>query len=126
VILEPEVLARLDELSELRLECDGLTRMLAHVLAEADVDHVTMAGDLLVDGRRVVPIHYWIELEGGHVVDYRARMWAGDRAHVPRGVFNERDYPRVSYRGDEVDVRISPAHFEIMVRLRGAARATGV
>lgn len=109
---------RLDAYADLPLECDGMTRVISFALREAKVPHVAKAGELLVDGVHVVPVHYWIELGDGSVVDYRARMWGGDAEHVPHGVFRCEDFQRVEYRGEIVDVSIPQIVFDVLTRDR--------
>ncbi|MBX3232006.1 MAG: hypothetical protein KIT84_20180 [Labilithrix sp.] len=110
----------LNAFADLPLECDGMTRVLSFALREAGVPHVAKAGDLLVDGVRVVPIHFWIELSDGSLVDYRARMWSGEGDHVPHGVFRSEDCPRVEYRGEAVDVSMPRVVFDVLTRDRCA------
>ena len=102
--------SRLDAFDDLPLECDGMTRVVSFALREAGIPHVAKAGELLVDGVRVVPVHFWIECDGS-IADYRARTWAGDEEHVPHGIFQPEDFPRVAYRGEAVDVSITRVVF---------------
>ena len=48
-----------------------------------------------------VPTHFWIEFNGskhgGMILDYRARMWLGDREEVPNGFFDPKEYKKVEY-----------------------------
>jgi len=67
------------------LECDGMTRVLHTVLSKNRIPHKVMGGSVSFGGKSFEP-HVWIELPGGMVVDYRARMWLGRKA--PHGVFN--------------------------------------
>lgn len=77
------------------LECDGMSRVISHLLDKNDVAH-TVNGGLLTDTVRlyddsvphheeVAVTHWWIELETGHYIDFRARMWMGQTAS--HGVF---------------------------------------
>ena len=122
------------------LECDGLTRVLHRVLFDAGIQHKVYFGNVVVwypqstsgvetgaeatvdsPGQRstvtkVVPNHFWIELEGVGsgsdccliVVDYRLLWWVlggKDRTLpleyaeiLPHGVFNPANYPQVEYQ----------------------------
>lgn len=115
---QEQLRSRLQVFADLPLECDGMTRVISFALRETEIPHFAKAGELLVDGEPVVPVHYWIELEDGLVVDYRARMWGGDGEHVPHGVFRPEDFPRVEYRGDVVDVSIPHVVFDVLTRDR--------
>lgn len=108
----------LNPFDDLPLECDGMTRVLSFALREAGVPHVAKSGEVIIDVEAVVPVHYWLELEDGAIVDFRARMWAGDEAHVPHGVFRPEDFPRVYYSGEVVDVSIARVVFDVLTRDR--------
>lgn len=87
--------------ADLRLECDGLTRVLDYVLGQRCIKHSVMAGRVAM-GQAAIPLHFWIELGDWRLVDYRARMWLGNGADVPHGVFREIDFPKVKYDGRRV------------------------
>ncbi len=112
----------LDAFDSLPLECDGLTRVISFALREAGVSHFAKAGELLVDGVRAVPVHFWIEFVDGCLVDYRARMWCGEDDNIPHGVFRPADFSGVAYRGDAVDVSIPRVVFDVLTRDRRAGR----
>lgn len=78
-----------------QVECDGMTRIIAHLLDKNGIQHV-VAGGLLKDLQRIRdPLvapdekcgvnHWWIELGFDYIVDFRARMWMGPEAE--HGVF---------------------------------------
>jgi hypothetical protein len=69
------------------LECDGLTRIVSTLLARDDVEHRVCVGSLDIQGVGLIPLHWWVELGDGRVIDYRARMWLGDGPQTPHGVF---------------------------------------
>jgi hypothetical protein len=98
------------------LECDGLTRVLHTALYKAGIEHTCMAGSLArKDSREGSPLHFWIALPEGTFIDYRARMWLGDRTGVPHGIFNPVDYPQVEYSGSPVELEIlSPTLFAVL------------
>lgn len=77
----------LEPYSNAPVECDGFTRIAHSVLAGAGIPHSCMQGQLVsASGNDELPIHFWIQLDDGRVIDYRARMWLGDDAGVPHGV----------------------------------------
>lgn len=84
----------LDKYDPCALECDGFTRVAHHVLFKHNVPHHVYVGTV-TRGDDVIPLHYWIELPDGTIVDYRCRMWLGDDA--PHGVFAPD--PDYVYRG---------------------------
>lgn len=92
------------------VECDGFTRIAHSVLAGAGVTHTCMAGRLVSTSlNEELPLHFWIQLDDGRVIDYRARMWLGDDAAVPHGVFPTDQYPDWSYQGAEVNLPVFSA-----------------
>ena len=79
--------AWLQPLDGLRLECDGMTRVIAALLTREGICHLVCRGRLEIDGEGMTPRHWWIELGDGLICDWRARMWLGDGQAVPHGVF---------------------------------------
>lgn len=84
-----------------QVECDGMTRLVAHLLRKNGIEHVVAVG-VLADSKRmtdpsvsheedVAVTHCWIELGFSFVVDFRARMWMGPEAQhgvfIPAGRF---------------------------------------
>jgi hypothetical protein len=87
---------------DLPLECDGLTRVLNRVLLQAPgVFFNVFSGKVEWKGKEF-PLHFWIELPGGKVIDYRLRMWFGKRA--PHGIFDPKK-KGVKYDGKLVHMR---------------------
>ena len=84
------------------LECDGLTRVLHSVLVENRIPHETMVGTVRL-GKKAFDPHFWIRLPDGYVVDYRARMWLGDKAS--HGVFRP---GKTRYDGKPVELGLLP------------------
>lgn len=85
----PDALASwLVALDGLPLECDGLTRVAAHLLTDAGVAHRMHAGVLDVGGVGRIPVHWWITFPAGAVLDLRARLWLGEAPGVPHGLFH--------------------------------------
>nr|WP_192963334.1 hypothetical protein [Pseudomonas fluorescens] len=87
------------------VECDGFTRLAHTALADAGVAHTCHIGRIVsADGERQSPIHYWIELTGGVIIDYRARMWLGNDEGVPHGVFCPDGYKSWVYQGSAIEL----------------------
>ncbi|SUE95904.1 Uncharacterised protein [Ectopseudomonas mendocina] len=117
-------LAPLDQLSH--LECDGMTRVISHLLDENGVDHCICSGlltdleklyDSAVPGAEHVAVtHWWVELYDGHYIDFRARMWMGDLA--PHGVFQPK-FGRFEYRVIDKQNRLSRLPVEILSLMSG-------
>ena len=110
------ILRELSDVAERKhhLECDGLTRVVSHILSSRGVLHRTMVGSLYhASCKRVVEPHFWIEIDDC-ILDYRARMWLGSTGTVPHGLFDPEDY-EVAYQGDEVDMAISDSLFSILM-----------
>ncbi|MEQ6436249.1 hypothetical protein V8Z74_14640 [Comamonas sp. w2-DMI] len=84
------------KLDALPLECDGMTRCISALLADAKIEHLVHFGELSAQGRKPI-IHCWIELSSSEIVDLRARMWMGDKPGVPHGVFTHASASAVSY-----------------------------
>jgi hypothetical protein len=108
-----ELLAPYDPLP---LECDGLTRVLATVLAREGIAHRCYMGSV-VDSRTQngSRLHFWIELPDGRTIDYRARMSMGETEDIPHGIFNKSDYPHIFYFGHNITLEpLSPILFEAL------------
>lgn len=84
---ETDIAYWLELLDALPLECDGLTRITSALLHRENVEHSVCVGSLDIEGRPLIPMHLWIELQDGRIVDLRARMWAGKEDDVPHGIF---------------------------------------
>lgn len=90
----------LDKYDKLPLECDGLTRVLHRVLVYHNIPHLIVCGTLS-DGKKIIP-HYWIKLKDGRIVDYRARMWFGNKS--PHGIFDPKSQSVVFYMTNSEEV----------------------
>lgn len=101
----------------LPLECDGMSRVLTYALKALKVKHQLMIGHFTVDGSKAVPIHWWIVLEDGKYIDYRARMWGGSHDYIPHGIFNPADFKRVVYTGQPHDVKVDEKIFKILTEM---------
>jgi len=84
------------------LECDGLTRVLHTVLEHNGINHKVMQGGVETLGEYFEP-HWWIEIGGGKVVDYRLKMWFGSKA--AHGVFSPKS-EGVEYDGRRVSMKV--------------------
>lgn len=90
------------------LECDGLTQVLHRVLSDEELKHTTYTGQVIDKASsHTIPIHYWIDVEDVRI-DYRARMWLGEKINIPHGVFHPTDYPMVSYEGSPIELALLP------------------
>jgi hypothetical protein len=96
------------------LECDGATRVLHYLFQEQNVKHVVKRGSV-VFGKDDIPLHYWIELPDGSVVDYKSRMWLGKNAQ--QGVFNPNE--KIEYLGRETDLKVSKFIYETLTMSTG-------
>ena len=100
----------LNALDALRLECDGMTRVVSALLLRDGIAHTPMCGTLSVTGVGEIPLHHWIELDDGRLIDSRARMWLGGDPRVPHGVV-PRDQADARYVGRAVELPCSPVVF---------------
>ncbi len=107
----------LEPYSNAPIECDGFTRIAHSVLAGAGIPHSCMQGKLVSTSRdEELPIHFWIQLDDGRLIDYRARMWLGDGAGVPHGVFKTDEYPDWHYLGTEITLPVfSPTMIQLLL-----------
>jgi hypothetical protein len=96
------------------LECDGATRVLHYLFQEQNVKHVVKRGSV-VFGKDDIPLHYWIELPDGSVVDYKSRMWLGEQ--VQQGIFKPNE--KIQYIGKETDLKVSKFIYEILTMSTG-------
>lgn len=97
------------------LECDGLTRVLSAVLRQHGVAHTVFGGRISHRGTGKTVDHLWIELPTGQRLDFRARMWLGERDDVPHGLVTPADYPQVEYQGASLVLgELPPGVLEIL------------
>jgi len=97
----------------LRLECDGMTRVVTYLLKQNGIPHKVMLGTIAVDGKGDFSPHYWVELPSGEVVDYKSRMWFGNDRMIPQGVFKP-EGTVVSYDGRVVSLPVTEMVFNIL------------
>ncbi len=93
------------------LECDGTVRVLHHMLDNHHVPHYVFLGTLEMDSK-IIPVHYWIGLPDGRLVDYKARMWFGNSA--PNGIFYPKDTTAV-YVGTPIEMEVSPTVYKLLL-----------
>jgi len=98
----------------LPLECDGLTRVISYILDKNNIKHKTCIGLISNKKDREVD-HFWIELQDGRYIDYKARMWLGDNETVPHGIFNPSDYKETEYIcNKKIDLKTSEYIFRVL------------
>lgn len=99
----------LSEYDSCPLECDDLTRVLHSVLYRQGIEHTCFVGSITDTSKhKGFSPHFWIELPDSTVIDYRARMWLGNKPEVPHGIFSLNDYHHIAYKGDAVDLEPLP------------------
>lgn len=99
---------------DLPLECDGLTRVLSYILTRNNIQHKTCIG-YISDKLGNRNIHYWIKLQNGNFIDYRAKMWLNNKLNIPNGVFDPKDYPDVIYKcKKEGNLNVNKSLFQIL------------
>lgn len=99
--------ALLDPLDCADVECDGMARLVCTVLTREQIEHSAFVGQLKFDGQTVRP-HFWIEV-GPVLIDYRARMWLGERDAVHHGVCLKSDLS-AQYQGVHYPIEPLPSH----------------
>ena len=100
-----------------RLECDGSVRVFGWLLKQKHISYVINFGQLEVGHKKLWP-HYWIELDNGLIIDYKARMWLGDEPNIPHGIFKLDEFPKALYVGKESkELLVCKSVFDILTRL---------
>lgn len=104
----------LSPLDTLPLECDGMTRVISALLEREGIDHQAYMGSLVVPHVGRIGLHAWIDVEGDPVqrIDLRARMWLGEDARVPHGVFEPS--PAAVYDGHPFEAYMDPIVLQIL------------
>jgi hypothetical protein len=94
------------------LECDGLTQVIHRVLSDEQIEHTIYTGQVIdKTNSHTIPAHYWIDVEDLRI-DYRARIWLGERTHIPHGIFHPTEYPLIYYEGSLIELALL-SHFVI-------------
>lgn len=107
--------AWLSKVDAMPLECDGAARVVSALLTREQLAHEVSIGSLAVEGCGEVPLHWWVELPGGIIIDFRARMWLGEHPAVPHGVFIPNCRQQYAAASDRRDVAsLSPLGFHVL------------
>ena len=91
------------------LECDGSTRVLHYVFTKNGVKHKVMQGSVKIGKNKIIPLHFWLELPDGNIVDYKSRMWLGN--DVDEGIFKPK---KGTYIGKEIDLPMNETLYQIL------------
>ncbi len=83
------------------LECDGLTRVISMILYRSNIPHYISIGKIKSEFG-VIP-HFWITLDDGFFIDYRAKLWLKNENNVPHGIFKDYDESVMNYKGINVN-----------------------
>ena len=114
-ITEGKVETLTKEFDYLKLECDGLIRVLTYVLSKNKIKHKVFMGSVSGDTDDI-PLHFWIELPNGKVVDYRLRMWLGNDKKIPNGVFNPTKFPNIQYNKEkQINMKVTKQVYDILL-----------
>ena len=113
-VIPNDILEKLTRYSTLALECDGMTRVVSYVLRQANIPHDVYMGLVYQGEEKLVPIHYWVTLPDARIIDYKLRMWVGDRPDVPHGIFIPSDFPDFEYAGRIISMPVSALIFGIL------------
>lgn len=115
--MDTDTLTELTRISQecAHLECDGLVRVLSAALRERGEQHTVFGGRISHRLTGTAIEHLWIELPSGQCLDFRARMWMGERDDVPHGLFDPANYPQVEYQGTPLVLsELPPAVLEVL------------
>lgn len=90
------------------LECDGLTRVIHYILNKEGIAHDVYLG-AVIDAKTEEGFspHFWIVLSDGRIIDYRARMWLGNKTHIANGIFKPEKFPLTRYEGEKINLSVS-------------------
>lgn len=83
------------------LECDGFSRIASYLLNTNNIPHKIKHGIVKYnfgDFKDKSLHHWWIQLKGNMILDYRLQMWFGKSLNVPHAVFNPVEYNLIEYR----------------------------
>ncbi len=86
------------------------------VLTKARIAHAVYVGSLTdTTTGKTINWHMWLRLsKPAAIVNYRARMWLGNRQNIPHGIFQLDEYP-VLYDGEVIEVTpFSDALFQVL------------
>lgn len=105
-----ELLAQYDQLP---LKCDGMTKVISFLLTENKIKHKVYAGTL-THNTVCIEEHFWIELDNGKTIDYRAQEFLGTSPNIPHGMFDKASFPEVVYNG-QPDPTLMQLLFRILI-----------
>lgn len=105
--------AWLRPLDAVPLECDGVSRAIAALLTRDSIPYAMHMGSMAVDDVGKIGMHFWIDLGDGWICDWRARMWLGQDARVPHGVFQPSANAHY-WSGGEMSGVLTPELFHIL------------
>lgn len=77
------------------LESDGLSYLLNYRLTEEAFTAEHFTGTVTYNG--ITIDHDWLTHKG-LIIDYRLKMWFGERAEEPHGVFDPSEWPTLQYQ----------------------------
>jgi integrase len=101
-------------LDDAALECDGMCRVLSALLRRDGISHQVHFGSVTVEGRGRIPMHFWIVMDNGQILDLRARMWLGDTEDVPHGLFDQAENVEYEARGSTPELACPPDVFLVL------------
>jgi hypothetical protein len=102
-----------EHLENAPVECDGMARLVATVLAQNNIAYQGMAGSITPKGCDFSIPHFWVQV-GEFVIDYRAQMWLGDDKSIPHGVVRREDFYEI-YQGEPFNLTpLSATLYQIM------------
>lgn len=114
VVLRPDLVGEMGSYSlNQSLECDGMTRIVTYLLTKEGVPHKVKCGVVFHKGERVVPLHYWVSLPDGKIIDFKLRMWVSEPS-APHGIFRPEDHEDYKYVGRPNPMSVSPFMFNIL------------
>ncbi len=95
------------------LECDGTARVIHYALDNHGIPHYVFMGNVEFDDA-IIPLHYWIGLPDGRLVDFKARKWLGDAA--PNGIFYPKDTAAI-YDGKPVELPMNELLYKLLTEV---------
>ena len=98
------------------LECDGMTRVIHYLLNEKKIPHDVYAGQMML-GKEEIPVHFWIALPDGRIIDYKARMWLTNK-DAPHGIFHS-SKTKAKYVGMKINLPVDKFIFEVLLLSAG-------
>jgi len=101
-----------NNLDSLPLECDGLSRVISHILKKNNITHQTLIGSITIKNEKFCP-HYWIKINN-IIIDYRLKLWFGNHPNIPHGIFYLKNYKNIKYNGIQTDISINDTIFKFL------------